>query len=128
VTLPRWPSVADLRYAAARAVERSSLRKVAREIGMAPSWLDAFLHARQLDQRAQTMRRLRDWYVRESAALREIDAATAGAALSVLVAGLLEESERRNAWSDLVTRLKLAYLENGPLPDWLRDLDEPDED
>src|SRR5215218_9027712 len=98
---PRWPSVETIRYAAKRAVARSSLRKVAAEMGMAVSWLNAFVDGKETALRTQTKRNLREWYVRVAAELAEQDRDTAAAALAVLTGGLLEEAERRSAYSRL---------------------------
>ncbi|MFL5542416.1 MAG: hypothetical protein ACJ8J0_25740 [Longimicrobiaceae bacterium] len=119
---PRGPSVDAIRYAARRAVEASALRPVAAEMGMAPSWLNAFVEGKETALRSQTRKKLLDWYVRVAPGLAEQDAATAAAALAVLTGGLMEESERRAARSRLVQALARSYADAGPLPAWVRDL------
>jgi hypothetical protein len=122
VAPPRGPSVEAIRYAARRAVEASALRPVAAEMGMAPSWLNAFVEGKETALRSQTRKKLLDWYVRVAPGLAEQDAATAAAALAVLTGGLMEESERRAARSRLVQALARSYADAGPLPAWVREL------
>ena len=119
---PRWPSVETIRYAAQRAVARSSLRKVAGEMKMAVSWLNAFVDGRETAMRTQTKRNLREWYVRIAPELAEQDRETAAAALTFLVGGLMAEQERRAVYSRLVQALARGYSDAGPLPDWVRAL------
>ena len=126
---PRWPSVETIRYAAQRAVARSSLRKVAAEMDMAVSWLNAFVDGKETALRTQTKRNLREWYVRAAAELAEQDGDTAAAALTFLTGGLLEEAERKSAYSRLVQALARGYSDAGPLPEWIRALlDEEERD
>jgi len=119
---PRGPSVEAIRYAAQRAVEASALRPVAAEMGMAPSWLNAFVEGKETALRSQTRKKLLAWYVRVSPRLAEQDAQTAAAALAFLTGGLLDESERRAAHSRLVQALARSYADAGPLPAWVREL------
>ena len=124
---PRRPSVDTLRYAAARAVERSSLRAAARKMGMAASWLNAFIENRIQDVRSQTARKLREWFIRESAALSEVDEVTAGASVALLVEGLLDEADRTEAAAELVATLAREYEQRqGSVPHWLRALMTPE--
>ena len=124
---PRWPSVETIRYAAKRAVARSSLRKVAAEMEMAVSWLNAFVDGKETALRSQTKRNLREWYVRVAPELAEQDPETAAAALTFLAGGLLEEAERRAAYTRLLQALARGYSDAGPLPGWVRALlDEED--
>jgi len=119
-------SVDTLRYAAARAVERSSLRKVADEMGMAPSWLDGFIDGRTAAPRSQTLRKLREWLTREMASLAEVSEASAAASLSLLVEGLLTETDRAEARRALLDLLAGRYAEQGALPDWIEALRDPE--
>ncbi|HEX2202368.1 MAG TPA: hypothetical protein VHG91_03680 [Longimicrobium sp.] len=119
---PRRPSVETLRYAAERAVERSSLRPVARAIGRAASWLDGFIAGKPTELRAQTIRKLHEWFVRESAGLQRLDRETAGAAASVLVSGILDPDTRQRAYDEILDVLARAYGGDGPEPDWLTEL------
>jgi hypothetical protein len=114
--------VETIRHAARRAVEASALRPVAAEMGMAPSWLNAFVEGKETALRPQTRKKLLEWYVRVAPRLAVQDAATAAAALDFLTGGLLEASERRAAHSRLVQALARSYADAGPLPAWVRDL------
>lgn len=124
---PRGPTVQALRYAAQRAVARSSLRKVAGEMGMAVSWLNGFVLGKETELRAKTLRNLREWYVNNAPDLVEQDAGTATNALEFLVGGILDEPERKEAYSRMLQLLARAYSDQGPLPDWIRTLLEQDE-
>lgn len=119
-------SVDTLRYAAARAVERTSLRKVADAMDMAPSWLQSFIDGRTAVPRAQTLRKLREWFTREMASLAEVSEASAAASLSLLVEGLLTESDRAEARRALLDLLSGRYEKQGHVPDWIRTLRDPD--
>jgi hypothetical protein len=114
--------VETIRYAAQRAVARSSLRPVAAEMDMAVSWLNAFVEGKETALRTQTRKKLLEWYVRTAPALAEQDAATASAAVTLLTGGLLEEGERKRARSRLVQALARGYSDAGPLPGWVRAL------
>jgi hypothetical protein len=125
---PRTPvSVDTLRYAAARAVERSSLRRVADDMEMAPSWLDGFIDGRTAVPRSQTLRKLREWFVRDSAALAQMSDETTGSALTILVEGLMAEAERRQAAEEVSEVLARFYARQGAVPDWLRKLRDGEE-
>jgi hypothetical protein len=118
---PKPVPVETLRYAAARAVDRTSLRKVAEQIDMAPSWLDGFIDGRTAP-RSKTLRKLREWFIRESAALAEVSEETAGAALTLLVEGLTAEADRRATIAEIAEVLARAYARHGPLPQWIAGL------
>jgi len=122
---PKPVSVETLRYAASRAVDRTSLRRVAEQMEMAPSWLDGFIDGRTAP-RSKTLRKLREWFIRESAALAEVSEETAAAGLTLLVEGLMAEADRRATAAELVEVLSRAYARHGPLPDWIAGL-QPDE-
>ena len=119
---PRRPSVETLRYAAERAVSRSSLRPVARAIGRAASWLDGFIAGKPTELRAQTIRKLHEWYVRESASLSRLDSDTAGAAASILVSGILDPETRARTYDEILDVLARGYAAGGATPDWLESL------
>ena len=119
---PRGPSVETIRYAAQRAVAKSSLRPVAAEMDMAVSWLNAFVEGKETALRTQTRKKLLEWYMRSASELAEQDGDTAAAALAFLTGGLLEESERKRAHSRLVQALARGYSDAGPLPEWVRAL------
>lgn len=115
-------SVETIRYAAARAVERTSLRKVADGMDMAASWLDGFISGGGAVPRAQTLKKLREWYLREAASLAEVDEATAAASLALLVEGLQSEADRARAARAVLESLAASYAAVGPIPAWLRNL------
>ncbi|HEU4557205.1 MAG TPA: hypothetical protein VFS20_05125 [Longimicrobium sp.] len=123
----RGPTVQEIRYAAQRAVARSSLRKVAGEMRMAVSWLNGFVLGKETELRAKTLRNLREWYVNNAPDLVEQDAGTATNALEFLVGGILDEGQRSDAYSRMLQLLARAYSDQGPLPDWIRTLLESDE-
>ena len=118
-------SVDTLRYAAARAVERTSLRRVADAMDMAPSWLQSFVDGRTAVPRAQTLRKLREWFTREMASLAEVSEASAAASLSLLVEGLLTEPDRAEARRALLDLLAARYARQGAVPDWIETLRDP---
>ena len=115
---PKPVAVETLRYAAARAVDRTSLRRVAEQMEMAPSWLDGFIDGRTAP-RSKTLRKLREGFIRESAALAEVSEETAAAGLTLLVEGLTAEADRRATAAELVEVLSRAYARPGPLPQWI---------
>ena len=123
----RGPTVQEIRYAAQRAVARSSLRKVAGEMRMAVSWLNGFVLGKETELRAKTLRNLREWYVNNAPDLVEQDARTATNALEFLVGGILDDGERAEAYSRMLQLLARSYSDQGPLPDWIRTLLEQDE-
>jgi len=125
---PRGPSVEALRYAAQRAVAGSSLRPVARAMGMAPSWLNSFVEGKETALRSQTRKKLLEWYVRAAPEVAEQDAGTGAAALTFLAAGLLEPADRRAGYSRLLQSLARVYADAGPLPAWIRTLLDEDRD
>jgi hypothetical protein len=85
-----------LRGLAANRVERTSLRRVAAEIGMSPTGLKKFLQG--TDPYSPTVRRLRSWFV-EHADQDEnpLRVEEADAALSVLVHDLPPDPRRHTA-------------------------------
>ena len=115
-------SVDTLRYAAARAVERTSLRRVAEALDMAPSWLDGFIDGRTARPRSQTLKKLREWYVGEMATLSERSDESAATAVALLVEGLMAEADRRAAAIELLEVLERAYARQGAVPRWLQGL------
>ena len=118
---PRYATVRHLREAAVARVENSSLRGVAREIGMSPMGLRNFLHG--TEPYAPTLRRLRNWYVKY-AALRtgNVHTEDATAALAVLVHDLAADPRRETAVTvlDAVGR---GYEKSGVVtPAWVTQL------
>ncbi|HEX8904742.1 MAG TPA: hypothetical protein VF771_07875 [Longimicrobiaceae bacterium] len=123
-TTTRGPSVPAIRYAARRAVARTSLRKVAAEMGMAVSWLNGFVDGKERTLRAKTMRMLREWYMRSGASLAELDSDTAISAVGMLTGGLLDDDVRKRVHESLVKTLADAYGAQGPVPGWIKAVQE----
>jgi len=117
----RDATVQHLRQMAAARVERTSLRGVAREIGMSPTGLKKFLMG--TDPYSPTVRRLRRWYLHNSAlTTSEVSEHDASAALVVLMSDL-QPDPRRDAGHCVLDCLERAYDASGRTrPDWLRDL------
>jgi len=114
-------TVRHLREAAVARVENSSLRGVAREIGMSPMGLRNFLHG--TEPYAPTLRRLRNWYVKY-AALRSGNVHTedATAALAVLVHDLAP-APRRQAAATVLDAVGRGYEQSGvAMPEWVAEL------
>ena len=93
---PKETSVEQMRAAAATRVEHTSLRGVAREIGMSPTGLKKFLLGTA--PYAPTLRRLRKWYVNHAAVpASEVEYPDAEAALAVLTHDLPGGPRRETA-------------------------------
>jgi hypothetical protein len=117
----RHATVRHLREAAVARVENSSLRGVAREIGMSPMGLRNFLHG--TEPYAPTLRRLRNWYVKY-AALRSgsVHTEDATAALAVLVHDLAAVP-RREAAATVLDAVGQGYEKSGVAkPAWVSEL------
>lgn len=107
-----------LREAVRQAAADSSLRAVARDVGMTAMGLKAFIEG--TSPRADTLRKLRAWYVRESAEAGAVNAQAAEAAFAVVVANLPME-RREAAREKLRDVLREEYrASSGSVPDWLR--------
>lgn len=117
----RTASIRHMREVAAAQVENTSLRQVAREMGMSPTGLKKFLDG--TSPYAPTVRRLRNWYVRFAAGQPSgVGLEDAGAAVSVLVHDLNVES-RRWAALQVLDAVGSGYARNGkPRPAWLSEL------
>ena len=80
---PKETSVEQMRAAAATRVEHTSLRGVAREIGMSPTGLKKFLQGTA--PYSPTLRRLRKWYIHHAAVpFEKVEKVDASAAITVL--------------------------------------------
>ncbi|HET7462081.1 MAG TPA: hypothetical protein VFJ82_12570 [Longimicrobium sp.] len=114
-------TVQHLRDMAAARVERTSLRGVAREIGMSPTGLKKFLLGTA--PYSPTLRRLRKWYLQHAALpTGEVSYHDASAALVVLIHDLRPEP-RRQASDCLLDCLGSAYEASGRArPRWVADL------
>lgn len=110
-----------MREALAARVEATSLRSVAREVGMSPTGLQKVLGG--ADSYSRTRRKLERWYVREVARYGGgLDAAAVSAALRVAVQDL-PSARRRETLDRLVSDLESAYTAGGrAAPPWLAEL------
>lgn len=121
----RRVSVEELREAAARAVDATSLRKVATAIEMSPTGLRSFLDGG--DPYSGTRRKLDLWYVRETA--REWGASddTAAAAISILLQRIPDE-RAAVLRKRILALLRDDFRERGePPPGWLERAADEDE-
>jgi len=118
---PREQTVQHLREMAAARVESTSLRGVAREIGMSPTGLKKFLMGTA--PYSPTLRRLRKWYLQHAALpTGEVTYHDASAALSVLTHDLPPEP-RREAHDCLLDCLARGYDSSGrSRPRWVAEL------
>lgn len=119
----RGLSLAVLRQALERWVEKTSLRQAARETGMSPTGLRKVLSGSRVH--ASTERKLLTWYLRHLAQQGDwgaLDADTAAAALSLLTEGLLPGT-RRSLVSAFLERIEKAYRDAGQVvPAWVQTL------
>ncbi|HEV7587642.1 MAG TPA: hypothetical protein VGO40_05890 [Longimicrobium sp.] len=93
---PRDATVQHLRAMAASRVQQTSLRGVAREIGMSPTGLKKFLVG--TSPYAPTLRRLRKWYLHHAALpTGGVEYEDASAAIAVLTHDLPGEPRRETA-------------------------------
>jgi hypothetical protein len=120
-TDPRTSTIRHMREAAAARVENTSLRSVAREIGMSPTGLKKFLQGTA--PYSPTLRRLRNWYVQYAAVQAgEVQKQDATAALAVLVHDLSPDP-RRTAASCVLDCVSRGYDESGKTrPVWVNEL------
>jgi transcriptional regulator with XRE-family HTH domain len=114
-------AVRHLREAAAARVENTSLRAVAREIGMSPTGLTKFL--RGTVPYSPTLRRLRKWYLQFGAPNPpSVGIDEASAALAILTHDLLPGA-RRAATNAVLEVMGAGYDRSGkPRPRWIADL------
>lgn len=117
----RSATIKHLRETAQARVENTSLRSVAREIGMSPTGLKKFLQGTA--PYSPTLRRLRTWFVQYAAmqggAVRREEAS---AALSVLVHDLSPDP-RREAATCLLDCVERGYEQSGKTqPAWMSEL------
>ena len=107
-------SVESLRRATLKAADRTSVRQVARDVGMSPSGLQKFLSG--ASPYSATRTKLERWYVRSG---RSPDSHSALAALEVLVQDL-PPAERTQAMSRLVEVVEKDR--GGRPPSWIKRL------
>ncbi|HEU0015130.1 MAG TPA: hypothetical protein VFQ45_15680 [Longimicrobium sp.] len=114
----RTATIKHLRQVAASRVENTSLRSVAREIGMSPTGLKKFLLGTA--PYSPTLRRLRSWFVQYASVQGEsVAEAEASAALDVLVHDLSPDHRRETAGC-LLECLGRGYEGSGKTrPEWV---------
>lgn len=117
----RQHAVTHLRETAAARVENTSLRDVAREIGMSPTGLKKFLHG--ASPYAATLRRLRSWYVQYAAVRQDsLGLEDAYTAVNVLGHDLTPEACRIMA-ARVAEAVAGGYTDSGKeVPNWLAEL------
>lgn len=131
LTDARAAPVEMLRAALRLRIEHTSLRSVAREVGMSLGGFHGFLAG--TDAHPATLRKVRAWYVRESARQRAgsgppADDATAAAALAVLLEEIPPDA-RLDAAEALRTRLLEWCRDRGlRVPSWGAATKSPDGD
>ena len=114
-------SLERLRETVALRVQATSLRTVARQVGMSPAVLERFLSGEMPYSR--TRQRLQEWWVRQSARPR-VDVTVEGVevAIGALVRDLPPE-HRVEAIGRVVAALRRLYAAEGaPEPEWLAQL------
>ena len=118
---PKDESVQHLRSLAAAKVEHTSLRGVAREIGMSPTGLKKFLLGTA--PYSPTLRRLRKWYLQHAAlSTGEVSYHDASAALVVLIHDLRPDP-RRETSECMLACLERGYdLSSRSRPHWVSEL------
>ncbi|HEU4455290.1 MAG TPA: hypothetical protein VFR81_19655 [Longimicrobium sp.] len=113
----RRVSVDALREATRSAVRRTSLRKVARDIGISAPGLALFLDGSV--PRETTLHKIREWYFSEAATRTELSEETARAVLEMLLEPLPEE-RRRKVFRKVVAVMMDAHRRQGTVPpQWL---------
>lgn len=118
---PRSATTKHLRETAAARVENTSLRSVAREIGMSPTGLKKFLQGTA--PYSPTLRRLRSWYVQYAAVQSgNVGLEDATAALNVLVHDLAPDP-RKDTAGCLLECVGRGYDQSGKArPSWMTEL------
>lgn len=117
----RESSVQHLREMAAARVESTSLRGVAREIGMSPTGLKKFLQGTA--PYSPTVRRLRKWYLQHAALPSgEVTYQDATAAIAVLTHDLPGEPRRETGECVLECVARGYDLTGGGRPRWVAEL------
>jgi len=120
---PREPVLAGigedaLRAALRRAVDASSIRIVAEQVGLTPRGLQLYMDG-EGRPRDLTLRKLREWYLREAGTWTGTREGTARAAIAVLVDGLPRAEQDRVA-GEIADAVRGAYerVKLSP-PQWL---------
>jgi hypothetical protein len=120
---PKNASIRHIREVATARVQATSLRRVAREIGMSPTGLRKFLDG--TEPYTPTLHRLRVWFVRFAATpAGEVSHEEASAALAILTHDL-SPTPRRMAAQGMLDLLARGYEVSGRArPAWVADLRE----
>jgi hypothetical protein len=119
--IPGYP-VAEMREAVARAIRGTTLRRVAREVGMAPNGLAKFV--RGAVSREDTLRKVLAWYVQHAARSHDASPPVARAALAVMLERM---PPKDRGWAEraLLTAVAKIYRDMGvAVPEWLTTLRE----
>jgi hypothetical protein len=110
-----------IRREAEMARDATSLRAVARAIGITPMGLSGFLAAGSTPQ-ARTVRKLNSWYVRRMATRPPEGEDEARAALTIL-AGYYPQKQRFRVLSRVLDSMEAEFRESGVAPPaWLHTL------
>lgn len=119
-TPDRRVSTRTLRETADRAVKASSLRGVARLVGLSAMGLRDFIRG-QKEPRASTLLKVERWYFAHAAPFREaVDEETVRAALMAALEPVPERSRDRRL-AQMLDTLAAIYREDGiPVPAWMR--------
>jgi len=119
-TPDRRVSTRTLRETAARAVAVTSLRGVARLVGLSAMGLRDFIMG-QKEPRASTLLKMERWYFAHAAPFRDaVDEETVRAAFSAALESVPERSRDRRL-AQLLEALAAIYRDEGiPLPAWMR--------
>ncbi|HET7464070.1 MAG TPA: hypothetical protein VFJ82_22630 [Longimicrobium sp.] len=96
-----------LRAAVHRAIEEHSLRAVASQVGLSPAGLRLVI-TREASPYSGTLRKLRDWYLREAGRRTPGDEATIRAAIDLLL-GELPAGERGRTAQEMMDALRHGY-------------------
>ena len=114
-------SLERLRETVALRVQATSLRTVARQVGMSPTGLEKFLAGETPYSRSR--QRLQEWWVREASRPRsDLSAGGVEVAIGALVRDLPPE-HRVEAIGRVVAALRRLYAAEGaPEPEWLAQL------
>jgi hypothetical protein len=118
VSEPAAPSVPIdvIRRELERAVDQTSLRQVAREVGLSPRGLSLVMAGSRTLRK--TSRKLRDWYVRRAAVVGP-SPELAAAALDILLEGLGSVGREHAAVAILGVIESMHRSEDAPPPSWL---------
>jgi hypothetical protein len=118
---PKQASIRHIREMVAARVLATSLRRVAREIGMSPTGLRKFIDG--TEPYAPTLHRLRVWYVQHGAhPAQEVGKEDASAAIAILTHDL-SPTPKRSATEGMLDTLARGYDASGrQRPKWVAEL------